>query len=144
MDFSFEETDSEFVLRIPYAMKERAKKIQLRRWDSVRRAWVFPRNAETRAAIALEFGEEIRKQEAAVMEQERVKRWKEAMESIDRVRSEYLSAKYATSGAFFPGIHSVIKHQDMLLRRLNLEVRKAEEEFGDLIKASASRHSQRF
>src|SRR5262249_1117254 len=52
-----QETDSEFLLFIHAAQKERAKAIDGRRWDTERRCWVYPKTARVYDAIIAEFGD---------------------------------------------------------------------------------------
>lgn len=54
------ETDSELLLTIPAHQKERAKRMEGRRWDAVRVCWVYPREPSTYDAIIAEFGDELK------------------------------------------------------------------------------------
>jgi DNA repair exonuclease SbcCD ATPase subunit len=54
-----QETDSEFLLFIHAAQKERAKAIDGRLWDTERRCWVYPKTARVYDAIIAEFGDDM-------------------------------------------------------------------------------------
>lgn len=54
-----EETDTEYLLRISYEQRDRAKAIAGRRWDEKRKCWVYPRTARIFDALIGEFGEDL-------------------------------------------------------------------------------------
>lgn len=56
---SIEETDKEYLLYIPAAQKERAKKIPGRNWDPERVCWVYPRNKMSYDMLWEEFADDI-------------------------------------------------------------------------------------
>ncbi|MBN2566266.1 MAG: hypothetical protein JXB46_11205 [Candidatus Eisenbacteria bacterium] len=53
------ETDSELLLTIPASQKERAKRIEGRRWDPDRVCWVYPKTQRVFDAIIAEFGDDL-------------------------------------------------------------------------------------
>ena len=52
------ETDNEYLLKIPPWQKERAKEIDGRRWDPERKVWVYPRTPQIYRALLTEFGDD--------------------------------------------------------------------------------------
>jgi chromosome segregation ATPase len=54
-----EETDTEYLLKISYEQRDRAKAIAGRRWDEKRKCWVYPRTARIFDALIGEFGEDL-------------------------------------------------------------------------------------
>ena len=57
------ETTTEYLLAIPAVEKERAKKIQGRKWDSTRVCWVYPKTKAIYDQLMTEFGEDFAKNE---------------------------------------------------------------------------------
>jgi hypothetical protein len=53
------QTKTEFLLQIPAAQKERAKRIQGRRWDPKRVCWVYPKTARILEELVAEFGDDL-------------------------------------------------------------------------------------
>ena len=53
-----EETETKYLLSIPKAQRERAKKIRPRFWHNHWKRWVYPREPEVFEALITEFGEE--------------------------------------------------------------------------------------
>jgi predicted nucleic acid-binding Zn-ribbon protein len=56
---TLQETDTEYLLVIPYQQRERAKTIEGRQWNRDRRCWVFPKKPEIYDSIIAEFGEAL-------------------------------------------------------------------------------------
>jgi chromosome segregation ATPase len=54
-----EETETEYLLKISYEQRDRAKAISGRRWDENRKCWVYPRTARIYDALIGEFGEDL-------------------------------------------------------------------------------------
>jgi chromosome segregation ATPase len=54
-----EETETEYLLKIPYEQRDRAKAISGWRWDEKRICWVYPRTARNYDALIGEFGEDL-------------------------------------------------------------------------------------
>lgn len=54
-----EESDSELLLFVPFVDRERAKKVDGRRWDPQRKCWVYPKSPRTFDALVGEFGDEL-------------------------------------------------------------------------------------
>jgi DNA repair exonuclease SbcCD ATPase subunit len=54
-----EETDTEFVLSLPYDQRQRAKSIEGYRWEPERKSWVFPRTRRVYEALIAEFGDDL-------------------------------------------------------------------------------------
>lgn len=67
------ETDTEYLVYIPWRERDRVKKIPERRWDPSRKRWVLPLNPESRRALVSEFEEVFEhqntKKKAAELEQ---------------------------------------------------------------------------
>lgn len=53
------ETDSEYLLKIHPAQRERAKGIEGRRWDPNRQCWIYPKTQRVYNALFTEFGDEL-------------------------------------------------------------------------------------
>jgi myosin heavy subunit len=53
------QTDTEYLLFIPPAQKERARAIDGRRWDPDRKCWVYPRTVRMFDALIAEFGDDL-------------------------------------------------------------------------------------
>lgn len=54
-----EETEDEYLLKIPASQKERARSITPRTWDFTRVRWVYPKTQEILDELIAEFGDEI-------------------------------------------------------------------------------------
>ena len=54
-----EQSDTELLLFIHASQKERAKRIEGRRWDPKRKCWVYPKSALVHDALVSEFGDEL-------------------------------------------------------------------------------------
>ncbi len=54
-----QQTDTEYLLFIPAAQKERARGIEGRRWDPERKCWVYPRSGRVYEALIAEFGDDL-------------------------------------------------------------------------------------
>lgn len=54
-----EEDDSSLFLFVPYNERERAKKVEGRRWDPERKCWIYPKTARVYDALIAEFGDEL-------------------------------------------------------------------------------------
>lgn len=55
------ETPSEYLVQIPPSQRERAKGIDGRRWDSVRKVWTFRKTRRTYESLIAEFGDDLHK-----------------------------------------------------------------------------------
>jgi hypothetical protein len=53
------QTDTELLLFIHASQKERAKRIERRRWDPKRRCWVYPKSTLVYDALVAEFGDDL-------------------------------------------------------------------------------------
>lgn len=58
------ESNSAYLLWVPFAEKERAKQIEGYRWDGQQKCWVFPKTQRAYDAIVSEFGDELENQVA--------------------------------------------------------------------------------
>ena len=58
-DIVLEETSSEYLLYINASLRQRAKRIEGRTWDSRRRCWVYPRTLQIYRSIIAEFGDSL-------------------------------------------------------------------------------------
>ena len=56
---NLEQNNNHYFLTIPQALKQRAKKIFPRQWDSKRSAWVYPRNKQTYQSLLEEFKSDL-------------------------------------------------------------------------------------
>ena len=54
-----EQTDTEFVLSLPYDQRQRAKSIEGYRWEPERKSWVFPWTGRVYEALIAEFGDDL-------------------------------------------------------------------------------------
>ncbi len=55
----FVESESALLLFVPYGERERAKRVEGRRWDAERKCWVYPKTARAYDAVISEFGSDI-------------------------------------------------------------------------------------
>ncbi len=60
MSIRLEETETEYLLYVPIAHKERAKAINGRKWDPERRCWVYAKTSAVFNALIAEFGRELK------------------------------------------------------------------------------------
>jgi len=58
---NLEQTNNHYLLTIPQSLKQRAKKISPRQWDSQKSVWVYPRSEMTYLALVEEFENDIGK-----------------------------------------------------------------------------------
>ncbi len=58
------DSNSAYLLWVPFAEKERAKQIEGYRWDGQQKCWVFPKTQRAYDAIVSEFGDELENQVA--------------------------------------------------------------------------------
>ncbi len=60
MSIRLEETETEYLLYVPIAHKERAKAINGRKWDPKRQCWVYAKTSAVFDALIAEFGRELK------------------------------------------------------------------------------------
>ena len=53
------ESPTEYFLQVPYAEKDRAKRIEGYTWNGVQKCWVFPKSERAHNSIVSEFGDEL-------------------------------------------------------------------------------------
>ena len=58
-EIKISETETEYLLFIPYGQRERAKGITGRRWDFERQCWIYPRNIRMYNALIGEFADDL-------------------------------------------------------------------------------------
>jgi len=54
-----EQTETEFILTLPYESRHRAKSIEGYHWDPDRRSWIYPRTRRVFDALINEFGGDL-------------------------------------------------------------------------------------
>ena len=59
IETQLEQTDTELLLFIHASQRDRAKRIEGRRWDPKRKCWIYPKTAPVHDALVAEFGDEL-------------------------------------------------------------------------------------
>lgn len=95
-----QEAETEYLLFIPAAQRERAKGIQGRSWDPQRVCWVYPRTTRVYHALVAEFGDDLTSKSKFTSppsfrrreenENQDTARLQERIEGIDKTLSELL------------------------------------------------------
>jgi hypothetical protein len=59
LQYALKETEKEYLLFVPYTLKDRAKAIEGRHWDRDRGCWVYPRTARIFDTLIADFADDL-------------------------------------------------------------------------------------
>lgn len=136
----FKETSSEYLLYVPYAEKERAKRIDGRRWDPSRKCWVYPKTKRVYQALVAEFGDESslqslsRPDDSAEVPRSRLQEDNQRLrEQLTEIQStlESLSTADQQNGEI-RALRVALRSKNEEIERLESRLRSKEDELGEM------------